>query len=112
MTYSVYDIKIDRTYSGVVATNSISGTFTQSLATSNNYAYTLTGDTTFGFTDPQPSTYNFLIKAGTHTFTLSSDSNWQSVGATALGFTGSFVMSCLYDGTDMWVSATRNYQSY
>ena len=94
-----------------VINTSVTGTFTQSL-TSNTYVYTLTGDTTFGFTNPTYSTYNFLVKAGTYSFTLDSGSNWQTVGATALGFTGSFVMSCLYDGTDMWVSATKNYQSY
>lgn len=94
-----------------VINSAVTGTLTQSL-TSNTYIYTLTGDTTFAFSNPTYSTYNFLVKAGTYTFTLSSGSNWQTVGATALGFTGSFVMSCVYDGTDMWVSTVKNYSSY
>jgi hypothetical protein len=53
-----------------------------------------------------------MIKAGTYSFSLNSASNWQTVGATALGYTGSFVMSAIYDGSDMWVSTIRNYQSY
>lgn len=94
-----------------VINSSVSGALTQSL-TSNTYIYTLTGNTTFAFTNPTYSTYNFLIKAGAYSFSLSSGSNWQSVGATALGWTGSFVMSAIYDGTDMWVSAVKNYSSY
>jgi hypothetical protein len=100
-------------YSTIVSSNvSVSGTFTQSLSDANNYTYTLTGNTTFSYSNPTQSVYNFLVKAGTYSFTLDAASNWQTVGATALGFTGSFVMSAIYDGTDMWVSTVRNYQSY
>ena len=100
-------------YSSNVAINtSVSGTFTQSLASSNNYAYTLTGNTTFNYSSATTSVYNFVIKAGTYSFTLGTPSNWQTVGATGLGFTGSFVMSAIYDGTDMWIATTKNYQSY
>ena len=100
-------------YSTQVLTNtSVTGTLTQSLIDANNYAYTLTGNTTFGYSNATQSVYNFMIKAGTYSFSLNSASNWQTVGATALGFTGSFVMSAIYDGTDMWVSTIRNYQSY
>jgi collagen type VII alpha len=90
----------------------VTGSFNQSLDASNNYAYTLTGNTTFAYSNATMSVYNFVIKAGTYSFTLDSASNWQTVGATALGFTGSFVMSAIYDGTDMWVSTVKNYQSY
>jgi collagen type VII alpha len=100
-------------FSGAVSANtSVSGSFTQSLANSNNFAYTLTGNTTFDYSNATQSVYNFVIKAGTYSFTLGTASNWQTVGATALGFTGSFIMSAIYDGTDMWVATTKNYQSY
>jgi len=91
--------------------SSVTGTFTQSL-TSNTYIYTITGDTIFNYDSATYATYNFLVKSGTYSFTLGSASNWQTPGATALGFTGSFVMSTIYDGTDMWVAATKNYLSY
>ena len=99
-------------YQTTIATNSISGSFTQSLTASNIYTYTLTGNTTFGYSNPQTTVYNFAIKAGTYSFSLSVDSNWQTVSGTALGITGSFIMSCIYDGTDMWVSTQKNYLSY
>ena len=99
-------------YQTTVATNSITGAFTQSLTASNIYTYTLTGNTTFGYSNPQTTVYNFAIKAGTYSFSLSVASNWQTVGGTALGFTGSFIMSCIYDGTDMWVSTVKNYLFY
>ena len=110
-TYSVYDIKIDRTYSGEVIAATISGAYTCDLSTSNNFALELSGGVTFSFSNAGKSTYNFLVKAGTHSFTLDSGANWQTVGATALGFTGSFVMSGIYDGTDMWISTVKNYNS-
>lgn len=94
-----------------VINSGVTGTLTQSL-TSNTYIYTLTGNTTFNYTNPTYSTYNFLVKAGTFSFTLASAGAWQTVGATALGFTGSFIMSCIYDGTDMWVSTVKNYSGY
>jgi hypothetical protein len=94
-----------------VINSSVSGTFTQSLI-SNTYIYTLTGNTTFNYSGGTYATYNFLVKAGTYSFTLGTPSNWLTPGATALGFTGSFVMSAIYDGTDMWIAATKNYLSY
>jgi hypothetical protein len=108
-----YSIGLDFYYQHQPVINtSVSGTFTQSVDASNSYFYTLTGNTSFRYTGATYSIYNFFIKAGTYSFSLDSASNWQTVGATALGFTGSFVMSCGYDGTDMWVSAIKNYQSY
>ncbi len=111
-TYSVYDIKIDNSYTMGVTTATVSSTYTQSLASGHTYVYNLSGNTTFGFSNATTANYNFLINAGTFSFSLSSGSNWKTVSATALGFTGSFAMSGIYDGTDMWVSTVKNYLSY
>ena len=94
-----------------IVNSSVSGTFTQSL-TSNTYIYTLSGNTTFNYTNATYSTYNFVVKAGTFSFTLNSAGAWQTVGATGLGFTGSFIMSAIYDGVDMWVSTVKNYSAF
>jgi LDH2 family malate/lactate/ureidoglycolate dehydrogenase len=106
-----YSIGIN-SYTTNVSVSNITGTTAVSLSSTNTYAYTLTGNTTFGYVSATTSVYNFLIKAGTYSFSLDSAYAWQTVGATALGFTGSFVMSGIYDGTDMWISTIKNYLSY
>jgi hypothetical protein len=111
-TYSVYNLQVDTVYNNIVSTASISGAYSQSLTASNTFVYTLTGNATFSYTNALPSVYNFIFKCGTYTLTLDSTANWQTVSATALGYTGSFIMSGIYDGTDMWISAVKNYASY
>ncbi len=109
-TYSVNNIKLSK-YQINYATASISGTYTQSLDY-QQYIYNLTSNvTSFRYTNPNISTYNFLINAGTYSFTLGTGSYFKTVGATALGFTGSFVMSGNYDGSIMWISTIKNYSN-
>lgn len=94
-----------------IVNSAVSGTFSQNLK-SNTYIYTLSGNTTFNYTNATYSTYNFVVKAGTFSFTLNSAGAWQTVGATGLGLTGSFIMSMIYDGVDMWVSSVKNYSAF
>ena len=113
-TYSVYNIKVDNELvsnlsSFYTFTASISGTFTQSLD-ANNYVYTLTGNTTFGYSNPRTSTYNFMINAGTNSFTLQSGL-FKTIGGTWSGLTGSFILSGVYDGSRMWIASTTKYNN-
>jgi hypothetical protein len=110
-TYSVYNIKIDRIYSGEVQTASISGAYAVDLSTGNNFVFTLTGSTTLTYTNPSKSTYNILVKGGTHSIELGTGSNWLSSEGDAISATGSIVISGIYDGTDMWVAYSENYLS-
>jgi len=64
---------------------SVTGTLTQSLIDANNYAYTLTGNTTFGYSNATQSVYNFMIKAGTYSFSLNSSSNYFGVSISRQG---------------------------
>jgi hypothetical protein len=85
----------------------VTGTFTQSL-TSNTYIYTLTGDTVFDYSNATYSVYNFVVNAGTHSFDLATASNFKTPDGNNLGLTGSFIMSSIYDGTDMIVVSQEN----
>jgi hypothetical protein len=111
MTYSVYDIKIDRTYSGEVIAATISGAYTCDLSTSNNFALNLSGGVTFSFSNAKKSTYNFVINAGANTFNLATSAGFKTPDGANLGLTGSFVMSGIYDGTDMFIAVSENYIS-
>lgn len=95
------------TYAMNVTTATISGSYTQALD-KQQYVYNLSGNTEFGYSSPNVSTYNFLVNAGTYSFTLTTG-QFKTVGATALSYTASFVMSGVYDGTRMWVSTVQNY---
>lgn len=95
-------------YQGVIVTATVSGGIQQSLTGSHQYVYNLSGNATFSYTNPKVATYNFLVNAGTNTFTLVSGF-FKTEGATALGYTGSFVMSGMYDGSRMWISTVKNY---
>jgi hypothetical protein len=110
MTYSVENIKIDRLYSGDLVTGTISGSYSVDLSTGNNFQFNLSGNTTLNYTNPIKSTFNFLIKGGTHSLTLGTASNWLSADGDNLGLTGSFVISGIYDGTDMWISSQENFK--
>jgi hypothetical protein len=110
-TYSVYDIKIDRTYSGELTSASISGAYTCDLSASNNFALTLTGNATFSFSGAKKSTYNFVINAGTHTFNLATSAGFKTPDGANLGLTGSFIMSGIYDGSNMFIAVSENYIS-
>ena len=107
-TYSALNISIDdqinftRSQNPVYSAN-ISGVVTQSLTFSNTYALTLTGNATFSISNAAMGSYNFLITAGTYTFTLGTGS-FKTQGATAVGLTGSFVLSGVYDGSRMWLA--------
>ena len=109
MTYSVENIKIDSLYLGEVKTASISGAYAVDLSSGNNFVLTLTGATTLTYANPQKSTYNFLIKAGTYSITLGTASNWLLPDGDNISATGSLVISGIYDGTDMWVASQENY---
>lgn len=95
-------------YQGVIVTATVSGGIQQSLTGSHQYVYNLSGNATFSYTNPKVATYNFLVNAGTNTFTLVSGF-FKTEGATALGYTGSFAMSGMYDGSRMWISTVKNY---
>jgi hypothetical protein len=93
-----------------VINSTVTGTFTQSL-TSNTYIYTLTGNTTFNYSNATYSVYNFIINAGTYSFNLATSSGFKTPDGANLGLTGSFVMSGIYNGTDMFIAVSENYIS-
>jgi hypothetical protein len=107
--YSVENIKIDRIYSGEIISATISGAYSVDLSTGNIFQFNLSGNTTLNYTNPEKSTFNFLIKGGTHSLTLGTASNWLTPDGDNLGLTGSFVVSGIYDGTDMWIASQENY---
>lgn len=110
--YSVKKIKIDDFYEGTYSTvNSITGNYNQDLSVSNSYIYNLSGNTTFTAATASPSVYNFVVNAGANTFSLGTASGitFATPDGSALGLTGSFVMSGLYDGSKMWITWVDGY---
>lgn len=96
-------------YQNTVTTATISGIYNQSLV-GHSYVYNLSANATFSFTNAKNATYNFLVNAGSFVFTLGTGS-FKTQGATALGYTGSFVMSGIYDGSRMWIATPiTNFQ--
>ena len=90
-------------------TATISGVYTQSL-TQQQYIFNLSGNTTFGFSNPNISSYNFLFNCATYSLTLASGV-FKTPGATALAATGSIIISGVYDGSRMWISSVTNYSN-
>lgn len=105
------DLYVENYNTKVTNVSSVTGSYALNISSGNFYKLTLTGDTTFDVTNPQVSSYTFLIEAGANSFTLGTSSNFKTTGATAYGFTGSAVMSAVYDGTDMWISAIDSFGS-
>lgn len=108
-TYSALNINIEdqmvfRRYQNTVTTGTVSGAFTQSLTYSNSYVFNLSAGATFSYSNPAVSNYTFIVNAGTYVFNLSSASTFMTQGGTAVGLTGSFVLSGIYDGSKMWLS--------
>jgi hypothetical protein len=112
MSYSVENIKIDKTYRGEVISATISGTPTIDLSQGNNHVLNLSGNVTaFDYSNAEKSTYNFIVNAGTFSFDLATSSNFKTPNGDNLGLTGSFIMSGIYDGSDMFIAVSENYIS-
>jgi len=112
MSYSVETIKIDSTYSGDIITATISGAYTVDLSQSNIFVFNLSGDVTaFDYSNAKQSSYNFLIKAGTHSLTLGTGSNFKTPDGDNITLIDNAVLSGIYDGVDMWVSPQENYDN-
>jgi archaellin len=111
MSYSVETIKIDTIYTGDILSATVSGSHSVDLSQANIFVLNLSGDTTLNYSNPKQSGYNFLIKAGTHSLTLGTSSNFKTPDGDNITLTGNSVLSGIYDGVDMWVSPQENYDN-
>lgn len=108
-TYSILNVNIEdqmvfKRFQNTVTTGTVSGAFTQSLTYSNTYVFNLSAGATFSYSNAAVSNYTFIVNAGTNVFNLSAASTFMTQGGTAVGLTGSFVLSGIYDGSKMWLS--------
>ncbi len=98
------------------ASYSVSGTYTQSLATDNVIRYNLTGNTKLEYSNANYGLYNFMVNAGTYSLNLGTYSNYNilssdltTIGSTGSGLTGSFTLQGTYDGDNMWITYKNNF---
>lgn len=98
----------------ISASQSVSGTFTQSLSGYNQFNLNLTGNTKLEYSNATTGVYNFVVNGGSYLLNLGTSSNYQiissdltMIGATGAGLSGSFTLRGIYDGSNMLMT----YQS-
>ena len=107
--YSVNNINIDNLYTGELIQATVSGAYSLDLSQSNLYKLNLSADTTLTYGTASNTAYNIIVEGGAFSLTLGT--GFQTVGATTIGATGSMIISGIYDGSDLWVASSENYQA-
>ena len=100
------------------ATYSISGAYTQNLASASIISLSLSNDVVYDYTSATTSTpYFFMVDAGTHSFKLGTVSSYKvpstqtDIAYGATGINGLFKMSGIYDGINMNIDYIKDYQN-